>query len=85
MNYQQYYANQVRGGQSIFTCSRYQRGHGLGNLLDTLFRTVDPMLRKTAESLGRDVLKSGVSACSRALTYMVAGAPVKKIDQIDIW
>ena len=35
-------------------------------------------LRKTAVSLGKDVLRSGVSAGSRALTDIVAGAPVKK-------
>ena len=34
MNYQQYYTNQVGGGQFIYTGRRYQRGHGLGNLLD---------------------------------------------------
>ena len=78
MNYQQYYTKQVGGGQSIYTGRRYQRGHGLGNLLGSLFSTVAPMLRKTAVSLGNDVLRSGVSAGSRALTHIVAGAPVKK-------
>ena len=62
MNYQQYYTNQVGGGQSIYTGRRYQRGHGLGYLLGSLFRTVAPMLRKTAVSLGKDVLRSAVSA-----------------------
>ena len=33
--------------------------------------------RKTAVSLGKDVLRSGVSAGSRALTDIGAGAPVK--------
>ena len=78
MNYQQYHTNQVGGGHSIYTGRRYQRGHGLGNLLGTLFRTVALMLRKTAVSLGQDVLRSGVSAGSRTLTDIVAGAPVKK-------
>ena len=77
MNYQQYYTNQVGGGQSIYTGRRYQRGHGLGNVLGSLFRTA-PMLRKYAVSLGKDVLRSGVSTGSRALTDIVAGAPVKK-------
>ena len=78
MNYQQYYTNQVGGGQSIYTGIRYQRGHGLGNLLGSLFRTVASMLRKTVVSLGKDVLGYGVSAGSRALTDIVAGATVKK-------
>ena len=48
------------------------------NLLGSLFRTIAPMLRKNAVSLGREVLKSEVSAGSQALTYIVAGAPVNK-------
>ena len=77
MNYQQYYTNQVGGGQSIYTGRRYQRGHGFGHLLGNLFRTVVPMLRKTAVSLGKDVPRTCVSAGSRALTDIVTGAPVK--------
>ena len=50
----------------------------MGNLLGSLFRTVAPMLRKTTVILGKDVLMSGVSVGSRALTDIVAGAPVKK-------
>ena len=78
MNYQPYYMNQVGGGQSIYTGRLYQRGHGFGNLLGSLFRTVAPMLRKTAVSLGKDVLRSGVSVGSRSLTDSVADAPVNK-------
>ena len=78
MNYQQYYTNQVGGGQSIYIGKRYQRGHGLGNLLGSLFRTVAPMLREAAVSLGKDIMRSDVSAGSQALTDIVAGAPVKK-------
>ena len=78
MNYQQYYTNQVGGGQSIYTGRRYQRGHGLGNLLYSMFRTVAPMLRITVVSLGKDAMRSGVSAGSRALTDIVPGAPVNK-------
>ena len=81
MNYQQYYTNQVGGGQSIYTGRRYQRGHGLGNLLGSRFRTVAPMLRKTAVNLEKDVLRSGVGVGSRALTDIVADAPVKKVNQ----
>ena len=44
MNYRQYYTNQVGAEQSVYTGRLYYRGHGLGNLLGTLFRTVAPML-----------------------------------------
>ena len=46
MNYQQYYMNKVGVGQSIYTGRRYQRGHGLGNSLGNLFRTVAKDCRK---------------------------------------
>ena len=62
--------------QSIYTGRRYQRGHGLGNLLGRLFRTVAPMMRKTPVSIGRDALGSRLSAGSQALTDIVDGAPV---------
>ena len=78
MNYQQYYTNQVGGGQSIYTDRRYQRGHDLGNLLGSLFRTIAPMLQNNAVNLGKDVLRSVVSAGLRALIDIVCGAPVKK-------
>ena len=77
MNYQQHYTNLVGGGQSIYAGRRYQRGRGLCNSLGSMFRTVAPMLRKTAVSIGKNVMGSGVSAGSRALTDIVDGAPVK--------
>ena len=76
--YQPYYANQIGGVPSIYTGRRYQRGHGVGNLQCTLIRTVAPMLRNNDVSLGMDVLRYGVSASSRSLTDIMAGAPVKK-------
>ena len=69
--------DQVGGGQSIYTGRRYQKGHRLDNSLGCLFRTVASMLRKTAVRLGKDVLRSGVNAGTRALTDIVAGAPIK--------
>ena len=79
MIYQQYYTSQVGGIKSIYTGRRYQIGHGLGNLLCSLFMTFAPMLQKTAVRLGKDILRSGVSADSRALTHIMSGAPVKKL------
>ena len=76
MNYQQYHANQVGGGQCIYTGRRYQKGQEFGNLLGTLFRTVASMLRKTAVRLGKDGTRSGVDTDSWALTDIVTGAPV---------
>ena len=85
MNKQQYYTNQVGGGQSIYTGRRYQRGHELGNLLGRLFRTVAAMLRKTAVSLRKYIMRSGSVPVSRDLTDIVAGAAVKKVDQTTLY
>ena len=74
MNYQEYYTNQIGHGQIYYKGRRYQKGHGLGNVLGTLFRSALPFLKKT----GKDVLKSGVTVGSHALTDIVSGAPVKQ-------
>ena len=76
MNYEQYYTNEVGGGHLIHMGRLYQRDHGLGNLLGSLFRIVSQMLRKTAVSLGNDILGTGVNVGSQALTDIVDGAPV---------
>ena len=78
MNYQEYYTNQIGHGQLYYKGRRYQKGHGLGNVLGTLFRSALPFLKKTAVSVGKDVLKSGVTVGSHALTDIVSGAPVKQ-------
>ena len=46
MDYQTYYSNQVGNGQFVYSGRRYQKGHGLGNLLGSLFRTALPMIKK---------------------------------------
>ena len=71
---QQYYANQVGGGQSIYRARLYQRGHIFEDVLCTLFMTVAPMLRNIDVGLGKDILRSGIGA--RAMTDIVAGTQV---------
>lgn len=78
MNFQDYYTNQIGRGQKFYRGRRYQRGHGLGNVLGNLFRTAMPFLKKTATSVGKDLLKSGARAGSHALTDIVSGAPIKQ-------
>ena len=62
--YQQYYAKQVRGGYSIYTGGRYERGHGFVNVA------------KYCCKPRHDVLRSGASIGSRALTDIVVGVPL---------
>ena len=46
MDYQAYYSNQVGNRQSVYSGRRYQKGHGLGNLLEILFIAALPMIKK---------------------------------------
>lgn len=48
--YRDYYAAQQRGhgGFPVYVGQRFQRGHGLGNILGRIFRTVLPFLKRVA-------------------------------------
>ena len=59
--YEEYYSKQSGGGEiPVFVGSRYQRGHGLGNILSGLFRRVLPFLKANAKNLASNVLRTGV-------------------------
>lgn len=50
--YEDYYTGQVGGNMPVFRGARYQRGHGLGNVIGGLFRRVVlPFLRTSANSI----------------------------------
>jgi len=58
-----YYRRQAGGGRedigSIYgTLPFLQRGHGLGNVLAGLFRTLRPILWSGAKSIGKETLKA---------------------------
>lgn len=48
--YREYYEGQQRGAGNfpVYTGRRYQRGHGIGNILGRVFRTVLPFLKRIA-------------------------------------
>ena len=46
----------------------YQRGHGVGSFLGGLFRTIAPILRSGASTIGREALRSGVGFLSDVAT-----------------
>lgn len=66
-HYSQYYTNQCGHGLPVFRGSRYQRGHGIGNLLAGAFRSVLPKLIPAAKSVGKTVLKQGMEVASDVL------------------
>jgi hypothetical protein len=45
----------------VFAGRRYHRGHGLGSIFGGLFKAAMPLLKKGAETLGREALKTGIN------------------------
>ena len=77
MDYQAYYSNQVGNRQSVYSGRRYQKGHGLGNLLGILFIAALPMIKNTAKTVGKELVKSSAVARQNALSDIIAGGSVK--------
>ena len=72
--YLDYYVNQAGGDMPAFVGARYQKGHGLGNILRTLTRFALPMIKKGVKVIGKQALKTGLDVAGD----MMAGEPVKK-------
>ena len=59
-HYVDYYTRQAGGGVGpVFVGSPYQRGHGIGNFLSSLFRTVFPLFKSGAKAVGKEALNAG--------------------------
>lgn len=73
--YEQYYLRQSQGGGGIpvFHGVGVQQGRGLGNLLNAAFRMIAPGLK----SVGKAVLKQGVSTGSSILGDVLSGESLK--------
>ena len=58
--YVDYYARQA-GGEvgDVFRGASYQRGHGIGNFLSNIFRTVFPLFKSGAKAIGKQALDAG--------------------------
>jgi len=58
--YTDYYLRQQQGGSMpVFRGTRYQKGHGLGNVFAKLFRHATPLFRRGVSYLGKQALNSG--------------------------
>ena len=53
--------------------NRFQRGHGIGNVLGGLARMVVPILKRS----GRALLKEGVKAGVGVVKYVAGGESIK--------
>ena len=50
--YEDYYTGQMGGNMPVFPGARYQRGHGLGNVIGGLFRRVVlPFLQRSTKDV----------------------------------
>ena len=73
--YLDYYLNQAGGNSPAFVGARYQKGHGLGNMLKILTRFALPFLKKGAKSIGQQALKTGMDIAGDVM----AGKKVKPV------
>lgn len=75
--YEDYYLRQAGYGLPVFIGSRYQRGHGLGNILGGLTRAIVPMLKRG----GQAILKEGARSGMGVLSDVLAGQSFKQAAQ----
>ena len=72
--YEDYYLNQSGQGLPAFAGTRYQRGHGLGNMLRTLARVAVPLLKKGVKTVGKQAWRTGMALAGD----LMQGQNVKK-------
>ena len=65
--YENYYLSQVGHGMPYFAGAQVQQGYGLGNLFSSIAKSVLPLVKKGAKTLGKQVLQSGVEFASDVL------------------
>ena len=65
--YEEYYLNQTGRGMAAFTGARYQRGHGLGNILRSFTKFALPFLKKGAKAVGKQAMKTGMNIAQEAM------------------
>src|SRR5215468_1693102 len=60
--YLAYYRQQQLGHgiTSVYRGAAYQRGHGIGSFLGGLLRTISPLLKSGASTVGKEALRTGV-------------------------
>ena len=76
--YQDYYSGKnqfVGGNMPIFVGAKYQRGHGLGNVLGGLFRSIIlPFIKRNAPMMVNKAMKTGINMAGD----VASGVPFKQ-------
>ena len=65
--YENYYLSQAGHGMPYFAGARVQQSYGLGNLFSSTAKSVLPLVKKGAKTLGKQILQSGVDFASNVL------------------
>jgi hypothetical protein len=59
-----YYVSQVGGGNGVYSGALYQRGHGIGGFLASLFKACLPIFKSRGMAIGKTLLSTGVDMMS---------------------
>ncbi|KAE8752844.1 hypothetical protein FOCC_FOCC000582 [Frankliniella occidentalis] len=76
--YTAYYLAQAQGGHGIpnfYAGAPYQRGHGFGDVLRSLFRLIIPVASKAAKAVGKQALIAGSNVVTDTL---INNKPIKE-------
>jgi len=77
--YENYYADQSGSGISVFVCQCHQRGHGLGQTINGLFkRFVIPFVAPRAKEVGKNTLGNVVKTGMEMVGDVVSGRSAKE-------
>lgn len=57
--FENYYLKQAGNGLPSFSGTRYQRGHGLGNIFRSLAKIASPLIAKGVNKVGKELLHTG--------------------------
>ena len=76
--YEDYYLSQIGRGIPVFRGVRYQRGHGLGNVLRNLTKFALPFLKKGVKAVGKQAVRTGMNIAQEAMQGQNIKAAAKR-------
>ena len=59
--YFHYYTHQAGSGYNVYRGTLYQEGYGIESFLGVLFRSVFPLLKQGAKTVGKELLRTGIN------------------------
>lgn len=60
--YVSYYLNQAGSGVGqVYAGAPYQKGHGIGSFMSSVWKTIMPLFRSGAKHVGTEILKTGAN------------------------